>query len=364
MEGSNIQVNLNYLLVLNNKKLLSHDRANSLIAVFASAGRCFDKISFVAFDNQREIVRALKECKGNYSNSVIVCPKSMGNAVKEFVGRLYSEEFDCFGILSAEKANVFIIFSDEAGRLKDTDIIEFINKKSGQNFEKFFIKLVGAPSDEINSAIRQAKEVCKDFDFNITESFGECTIEAVYPSSAPKSQFDSVYRTLVTRLNSYVYALENITLAERLFQLLKLRRMKISTAESFTGGGISKKLVSVPGISEVFFEGLNTYSNESKVSRLGVSELTLKHNGAVSEQTAYQMAEGLINTGYCDIAVATTGIAGPKSDSSSKPVGLLYIAVGTRELISVYRYNLKGDRQTITETAINLALFHAYKTVK
>ena len=95
-------------------------------------------------------------------------------------------------------------------------------------------------------------------------------------------------------LNNYIYAMENISLAKRLFQILQLRRLKISVAESFTGGGLGKKLVDVPGISEVYFEGLNTYSNEAKTERLGVNELTLKQYGAVSEQTAYEMAEGLL----------------------------------------------------------------------
>ena len=86
--------------------------------------------------------------------------------------------------------------------------------------------------------------------------------------------------------------------------------------------------------------------------------------GAVSEQTAYEMAQGLINGGLCDVSIATTGIAGPKSDLSSKPVGLVYLSVGTKDDVAVYKYNLKGDRKSITETAINLALFHTFKILK
>ncbi len=76
------------------------------------------------------------------------------------------------------------------------------------------------------------------------------------------------------------------------------------------------------------------------------------------------MAAGLIAQGNCDVAVATTGIAGPKSDGSDKPVGLCFIAVGTKEKVRVYRYQLEGDREKITETAINLALFLTYKEIK
>jgi nicotinamide mononucleotide (NMN) deamidase PncC len=76
------------------------------------------------------------------------------------------------------------------------------------------------------------------------------------------------------------------------------------------------------------------------------------------------MAAGLISSGNCDISIATTGLAGPKSDRTELPVGLCYIAVGTREKVYVSRYRFDGDRKTITETAINYALFLAYRVLK
>ena len=123
-------------------------------------------------------------------------------------------------------------------------------------------------------------------------------------------------------------------------------------------------MASVSGASEVYFEGLNTYNEVSKIKRLGVAEYTLRTLGAVSDQTAYEMAYGLLNTGDCDVAVATTGLAVPKSDKSMQPVGLCYIAVGTKERIRVYRYIFDGDRKEITEKAINYALFFAYRQLK
>jgi nicotinamide-nucleotide amidase len=92
--------------------------------------------------------------------------------------------------------------------------------------------------------------------------------------------------------------------------------------------------------------------------------LGLRTVGAVSDQTAYEMALGLLNTGDCDIAIATTGLAGPKSDRSMLPVGLCFIAVGTKEKVYVYRYKFDGTRRDITEKAINYALFTAFKQLK
>jgi nicotinamide-nucleotide amidase len=243
-------------------------------------------------------------------------------------------------------------------------IIDEWNARYGLSYDKIYIKSVGAPVELVNSAIEEAYKISTDISISVLDDFDDRTITITYSSVTPKMTTDSVLRVFVSKLDDYIYALENVSLAERLFQLLKLRRMTLSVAESFTGGGICKKLVEVPGISEVFFEGLNTYSNQSKMQRLGVKELTLKQSGAVSDETAYQMAEGLLNSGNCDIAISTTGIAGPKSDNTNKPVGLAYIAVGTKQEISVYKFNFKGDREEITKTAINQALFLAYKRLK
>ena len=226
-----------------------------------------------------------------------------------------------------------------------------------------FIRTVAAPVEAVNGALTKLKDACPNVSINLRESFGDLTIE-IGNDDIDKSIYQKAHRELVAALNDYIYALEDIPLCERLFQLLKLRKATISVAESFTGGGISKRLVEISGIGEGYLEGLITYSNKSKIARLGVKEETLEKYGAVSAQTAYEMAYGLLATGNCNLAIATTGIAGPKSDGTKRPVGLIYIAVGNEEHISVYEYNLKGSRQSITETAINIALFLAFKKLK
>ena len=174
---------------------------------------------------------------------------------------------------------------------------------------------------------------------------------------------DEVVRILATDLKDYVYAMEDVTLAERLVEALKLHRMHVSTAESFTAGGVGRAIVRIPGASRVFFEGINAYDNKAKKERLHVNEYTLMSKGAVSDETAYEMAAGLLREGNCDLAIATTGIAGPEADGTNKPVGLCFLAVGTRERVRVFRFQLAGDRETVTRTAINYALFLAYKEI-
>ena len=166
-----------------------------------------------------------------------------------------------------------------------------------------------------------------------------------------------------TQLVDTVCALNEESIEKRLVQLLKQKNLKISVAESFTGGGIAKKITSVSGASEVYFEGINCYNETSKIKRLGVLEKTLQEKGAVSKETALEMAYGLLNTGDCDVAIATTGLAGPNSDSSGKPVGLCYLSIGIKDDVKVYEHIFTGTRQEITEKAIDCALNYAYKHI-
>lgn len=355
----------NCLVVLKNKKLWQETAEYfPCVRAFAAEGIYFDKVAVVAYDSSKDIVAQLKDCRENFENTVILCPRSMEETLKEFLEPLYGGDFDMAGTMDGKDFTVFLYFTDGGNAASFSQVAAYLAKKYGKKTGKSYIKAVGAPRAEILKAVEKAKKINPALECNIYESYGDCTIEVVYSETDPKMMVDEVVRTFVAALDKYIYALEDITLAERLYQLLKLRRMKISAAESFTGGGIGQRLVEVPGISEVYFEGLNTYANEAKIERLGVQEMTIKSTGAVSGETAYQMAMGLINQGHCDVSVATTGIAGPKSDNTAKPVGLCYIAVGLKEGASVYKYNFSGDRKTITDTAINYALFLVYKHIK
>lgn len=116
----------------------------------------------------------------------------------------------------------------------------------------------------------------------------------------------------------------------------------ISTAESCTGGLISSLLTDLSGSSAYIKANFVTYANEAKAKYLNVSEETLNTYGAVSPQTAEEMVNGLLNTTNCDYALATTGIAGPTGGSKEKPVGLVYIAIGTKNKITTVKYNVKS----------------------
>lgn len=135
--------------------------------------------------------------------------------------------------------------------------------------------------------------------------------------------------------------------AIELIGVLRSEGLRMSAAESCTGGMIGCMMTSVPGSSDVFLGSAVTYSNEAKESILKVSHRTLLEHGAVSEQTAREMALGSIEAYGSDIAVAVTGIAGPGGATDTKPVGLVYIAVAGGPRVVVTENSFSGDRQSV-----------------
>ena len=139
-------------------------------------------------------------------------------------------------------------------------------------------------------------------------------------------------------------------------EILCKNELTISTAESCTGGMVAAKLISYPGISSSFLEGAVTYSNEAKMKRLGVRKETLDAYGAVSEETAREMAEGIAKASSSNTSIATTGIAGPGGGTDEKPVGLVYFGIYINGKVITKKYVFNGDRQGVRERATRTIL--------
>ena len=136
----------------------------------------------------------------------------------------------------------------------------------------------------------------------------------------------------------YIYGYDNISIEEVLVQRLIEKNYTLSFCESCTGGKISSKITSVPGASQVFDRGLITYSNKAKMDELGVSSITLEEHGAVSEETAYEMAKGLIDKTNSDIVLSITGVAGPGGGTEDKPLGLVYMNIMIVIYVQIIKY--------------------------
>ncbi len=153
-----------------------------------------------------------------------------------------------------------------------------------------------------------------------------------------------------------IVAEEDLAPEEILMRLLQMRGLTMGTAESCTGGNIAHRMTMLPGVSEVFKGGVVSYSNEVKMHLLGVKEQTLATYGAVSEQTAREMAEGACKALWVDVAVATSGIAGPGGGSPGKPVGTVCMAIAMPGGIYSTTLHLPGDRGRVIDRASTTAL--------
>ena len=141
---------------------------------------------------------------------------------------------------------------------------------------------------------------------------------------------------------------------EELGNLLKSKKLSLSTAESCTGGGVAAAITSVAGSSEYFMGGIVAYSNDVKVSLLHVSSETLEKYGAVSRETVMEMAAGAMNTLKTDCAIATSGIAGPGGGSLEKPVGTIWIAVAYKnEIVTVIQTGDNGRAKNVQNAIQN-----------
>jgi PncC family amidohydrolase len=150
--------------------------------------------------------------------------------------------------------------------------------------------------------------------------------------------------------------LVQIKIEEEVGELLVKKGLSISTAESCTGGLLSGKLINYPGISKVFMEGIITYSNDAKKNRLGVNKETLERCGAVSSETASEMAIGIARVSGSDIGVSVTGIAGPSGGTIEKPVGLVFVGLYINGKTKVEKYNFSGERQSVRNQTVSAAL--------
>ena len=188
------------------------------------------------------------------------------------------------------------------------------------------------------------------------------TLIRLQTSSKNKKNVEKIVKKLYNRISEFIIGEDTDRIENTIYECLNSgeKPLTISTAESCTGGMIASKLIEVPGISENFIESIVSYSNEAKIKRLKVKKETLEKYGAVSEEVAREMLAGL----KTDVAISTTGIAGPGGGSKEKPVGLVYIGIRVKDEVKIFRRELKGDRNKIRQRAMMHALYNLLKILK
>lgn len=172
-----------------------------------------------------------------------------------------------------------------------------------------------------------------------------------------KNNVEKITKKIYNVFSDFIFGEDDERLENKVVELLFQKNMTISTAESCTGGLLSSTLINVPGISQFFKYGVVAYSNEAKVEKLGIDSKILEKYGAVSPETAREMLKNLTT----DVAISTTGIAGPGGDTKTKEVGLTYIGIKVGNKIEIIKRNFKSDRERNRRHTVNTALFQLIK---
>ncbi len=166
-----------------------------------------------------------------------------------------------------------------------------------------------------------------------------------------------VLEELYKRFGKFIYTEnEDVTLEDAVVDLLKKKGYTVTTAESCTGGRLAARIMNVPGASNVYNEGYITYSNDAKRKLLGVKKETLEEFGAVSRQTAQEMAEGAADAAGADAALSVTGLAGPDGGTKEKPVGLVYVGCFVNGHTRTEEFRFTGNRDKNRDYAVVRAL--------
>ena len=223
---------------------------------------------------------------------------------------------------------------------------------------KYVFKVFGLTDVEISKRLDQ---LGKNVQFSFETGNLDARITLLIPAKTSQKVSAQILQLFTALFGASIYASCDQSLAQTVVQLLSQINRTISTAESITGGLVASSIVDVAGSSSVFYEGAVTYSSVAKSKRLDISPHFIDEHGAVSPQVANAMANGLLKNGS-DIAVATTGYAGP-DPTGKTPVGLCYIAVGTHNGITVHKNVFVGDRNTIRAQVANTALFLVIKSI-
>ncbi len=181
-----------------------------------------------------------------------------------------------------------------------------------------------------------------------------------------KRKVDSALKIIKSLVNEKIFTYDMVTPQHELVSILKKRHLRLSAAESCTGGLFMNNITNIPGSSEVFTEGFVTYSNDSKFAILNVNPSTLGIKGAVSEETVSEMLEGLLAETKADIVCAVSGIAGPDGGSEFKPVGTVFAGFSLREEKKkhIRKFFFTGDRISIKEKASNKLMIEMIRYLK
>lgn len=290
------------------------------------------------------------------ADAVLVCGKT------ELFYAAVREKFDLDISLSTFVLSdtAVAVASDPTPEFIEKTLLPMLNAECKTFYATSVFRTVGKTETQLREVLKDRIKNRNRISFRFVSRPYECAVLVRYSNKTQKNTVDEMLNGVSAALRDCTYAYEDVSLPERVTKLLLSQKKTLGIAESFTGGSIASSLVHFPGVSAVFKESAVCYCDEVKRRRLHISQEVLEQNGAVSIETAYEMAANLLMDGGYDYVVATTGNAGPTSEKPNE-VGVCYIAVGDRENVHIYRYCFTGSRDEVIESGVKAALFRLYK---
>ncbi|MFR1833034.1 MAG: competence/damage-inducible protein A, partial [Lachnospiraceae bacterium] len=237
------------------------------------------------------------------------------------------------GLILEKGDKTAILLPGPPGELKplfEKQVVPYLKKRQPESIVSQMVKICGYGESQVEDKLLDLIDGQTNPTIATYAKTGEVHLRitaSAKTEEGAKKLLKPVVKEVKKRFEDAVYSVKEAeTLEGTVVRLLEKYGLTVCTAESCTGGRLAGRIVNVPGASEVFKEGFVTYSNKAKRKRLDVGKATLKKYGAVSEQTAKEMAAGGAFAADADACIAVTGIAGPDGGSEEKPVGLVYIA--------------------------------------
>lgn len=327
------------------------DMTKELVSEFLGMKMCLHEESLKSIKEYfnkmgREFVKS-NEKQAYFPKEAIILKNSNGTAP----GAVFEKNNKAIIVLPGPPKEMEIMFKEEVKKYlkkySDDVIISEVLRIFGIGESKAEEKLQDIIDNGINPTVAPyAKEGEVIFRITAKAQNEEEARKMIVPIK------DEIYK----RLGNSVYNTGETSLQDTVAKLLIDKNMTIGVSESCTGGLVSAKLIEYPGVSEVFLEGAVTYSNEAKMRTLKVKKETLDKFGAVSHETAREMAEGIAKRCGSRIGISTTGIAGPGGGSDEKPVGLVYFGIYLDGKVKSFKHIFTGDRNSIRNRASMTAL--------
>ncbi|MEJ6951636.1 competence/damage-inducible protein A [Natronospora cellulosivora (SeqCode)] len=274
------------------------------------------------------------------------------------------------GILLEHKGKIIVSLPGVPREMKDIFNNELIPKVLSKNKEKIksrVLNFFNIGESSLEEKIKDILDQQSNPSMALYAGEGEVRIRLTAKAKSEKKIEELLNNTeniIREQVDEFIYGVDEKNIASALSSLLSKSNYKLAVAESCTGGLVGNRITDFSGSSDYFLGGFIVYSNQAKINQLNVSKDVIEKYGAVSPETAGEMAENIREIMKADIGISLTGIAGPGGGSKEKPVGLVYLALSYENNTEIYKLNLTGNRKRNKWMSSQFALYYLYNYLR